>query len=64
MKRNRMTWMVAVLSTVAVTSLVGCGKSTDASNKGAATLNVSNKLQVTDAKSVRWSCRAPLKAST
>jgi len=53
MQRNRMTWMAAMLGMAAFTSLVGCSKGTTASDKGAATLNVSSKLQVTDAKSVK-----------
>ena len=53
MQRNRMTWMAAMLGMAAVSSLVGCGKGMSASNKGAATLNVHNMLQATDAKSAK-----------
>lgn len=53
MKRNRMTWMAAVLGMAAFTSLVGCGKGMKAGDKGAATLNVHSFLQVTDAKSAK-----------
>jgi hypothetical protein len=45
--------MAAMLGMAAVTSLVGCGKGTNAVNKGAATLNVRTLLQVTDAKSAK-----------
>jgi len=52
MRRNQLTWMAAVLGTVALTGMVGCGKGKTA-NLGAASISVgAAKLTLVDVKSV------------
>lgn len=53
MRFNRMTWMAAVLGTVGVTGMVGCGKDKQAmTGKGSASIQATIKLAATDVHSV------------
>ena len=52
MLRNRMTWMAAVLGTVALTGMVGCGKGQDSLTKGSVSINAANLLSTADVGSV------------
>lgn len=54
MRLNRTTWMAAVLGTVAVTGMVGCGKVDKnlVTGKGSASIQASLKLASSDVKSV------------